>query len=624
MKSTIFTAGLLCVLALTQTATSQTRIMPLGDSITQGGQTFASYRYELWYDLEAAGYAVDFVGGQQNLNANSIPDALAYPEYFTTFDRDHEGYWGWRTDQIESIALGIANAAIPDVVLLHLGTNDIGQMGAAGVANADANLRLIIGHLRSAVPNVTILLAQVIGIGPGSSYFANEAQVAPLNAALATIAGDLDTGQSPIILVDQNTPFNLATMVQGDGLHPNVAGESQMASVWLGALSNLLTAGNIPPTTQVTLPTNGSSFTAGANIAIEATASDVDGFVVDVRFFANGAPLGNDTSDPYELSWNGVSAGNYDITTEAEDDSGAVRTSLPVSISVLPPGGGAIAVSNASFETPVLIDGDLATGPGTFDGWEFTATPITFLGIFNPPSGSYSTAGGNASPSGADGANVAFLFNDGGPTESVVATQVLGEVLTAGQEYVLTVAIGRFLANQPYSFSTYGGYVLELLAGATVIASDTDTVDPAFDEFQDAFCMALSDDFPTLLGQPLSIRLGISDNVEDRSTHFDNVRLTRRDLLTSSPPARRRGRVAIAPNPFNPRTTIAITLGHAQAVDLFVYDVAGRRVQTIFERRPLPAGVSSIPYQPRSPSGVYYLRARGAGWETTKKLVLVR
>ena len=28
----------------------------------------------------------------------------------------------------------------PDIVLVHLGTNDIGQMGAAGVANADLNL----------------------------------------------------------------------------------------------------------------------------------------------------------------------------------------------------------------------------------------------------------------------------------------------------------------------------------------------------------------------------------------------------------------------------------------------------------------------------------------------------
>ena len=41
---------------------------------------------------------------------------------------------------------------------------------------------------------------------------------------------------TPVILVDHNTGFDLDTMMQPDGLHPNLAGEAFMAGVWLASL----------------------------------------------------------------------------------------------------------------------------------------------------------------------------------------------------------------------------------------------------------------------------------------------------------------------------------------------------------------------------------------------------
>ncbi len=40
------------------------RILPVGDSITEGGKTFSNYRYPLWEKLFAAGYLVEFVGSR--------------------------------------------------------------------------------------------------------------------------------------------------------------------------------------------------------------------------------------------------------------------------------------------------------------------------------------------------------------------------------------------------------------------------------------------------------------------------------------------------------------------------------------------------------------------------------
>ncbi|MFB9413576.1 hypothetical protein ACFFSQ_36150, partial [Dactylosporangium matsuzakiense] len=54
------------------------RVMPLGDSITEGTQVPGGYRIGLWQRLAAGGYRVDFVGSQYN-----GPSSLG--------DHDHEG-----------------------------------------------------------------------------------------------------------------------------------------------------------------------------------------------------------------------------------------------------------------------------------------------------------------------------------------------------------------------------------------------------------------------------------------------------------------------------------------------------------------------------------------------------
>ena len=516
------------VLCLAPSAGAQTRLMPVGDSITQGGQGFAAYRYPLYFDLLASGFDVDLVGTQNTLDGGTAPNAASYPDYFTTFDRDHEGYWGWRTDQVEAVIQTAAQLHQPDVVLIHLGTNDIGQNGAAGVTAADQNLRDIIALVRLEVPNATFLLSRVIPIGPGTSYFANAGQVGPLNAAIDAVAAALDTVASPVVVVDPNAGFDVMTMMQSDGLHPNELGEQHMADAWFAELSGLLPPGNPPPLVDLTAPTAGSSFVAPASVPLEATASDPNGSVVEVRFFADGLLVGSDATDPYAFAWGPVAPGNYTLTAEAEDDGGAIRVSAPVAISVVPFGSPTpVALTNPSFELPARSDGVVEDDSASIPGWDFSGTTNTFTGIFNPPVGSYPTAGGQGTPTGADGAQVAFLFNNGGPAESVSAVQDLAEVVVAGRSYTLTVAIGRFDPSQPYVPSTYGGYTVELLAGGVVIASDTDGQDPPQDAFVDAVVVADAASIPpALVGQPLSIRLDISADVAARSTHFDDVRLS--------------------------------------------------------------------------------------------------
>ena len=109
--------------------------MPLGDSITEAANDPAglmpSYRRDLWADLQAANYDVDFVGSRAGVYDKSNQPAGEHNPP-GSFDKDHEGHWGWRVDEILSGRPASypgdltqwAGSHRPDVVLMHLGTND--------------------------------------------------------------------------------------------------------------------------------------------------------------------------------------------------------------------------------------------------------------------------------------------------------------------------------------------------------------------------------------------------------------------------------------------------------------------------------------------------------------------
>lgn len=225
---------LFILLAAAQTVHGQpVKIMPLGDSWTSGHGGYASYRYDLWFYLKDAGFDVDFVGDLDETYHGVL--TIRYPEYLTTFDRDHSGYWGYQTHQLISIGRIGSLSHQPEIVLLWAGGNDLWNHGEAGVANARSGLREIIEDIRSVVPGITILLGQLTPYKDrGGGY------VESLNSAIANLASELDSSQSPVILVDHATGFDIGSMTQDDNVHHNLAGEAWVAENWFEVLADLL------------------------------------------------------------------------------------------------------------------------------------------------------------------------------------------------------------------------------------------------------------------------------------------------------------------------------------------------------------------------------------------------
>jgi len=92
--------------------------------------------------------------------------------------------------------------------------------------------------------------------------------------------------------------------------------------------------GNAPPDVALTAPANGATFNAPATVAISAAASDSDGTVARVDFYAGSTLVGTDTTSPYSVTWSNVPLGTYALTAVATDNGNASTTSTAVSITV--------------------------------------------------------------------------------------------------------------------------------------------------------------------------------------------------------------------------------------------------------------------------------------------------
>ncbi|MFC4035361.1 GDSL-type esterase/lipase family protein [Streptomyces polygonati] len=192
------------------------RVMPLGDSITDGYTPYpGGYRVNLWQRLAAGGYKVDFVGSQTN-----GPAALG--------DHDHEGHPGWRIDQLDANIVSWLNSTDPRTILLHIGTNDINQ--DYDVANAPARLSKLIDDILRTKPNVQLFVAQII-------TEQGEPHATMVNTYNAAIPGIVAAKGSHVHLVNMHAALTEADLA--DGVHPLQEGYDKMAPVWYNALASV-------------------------------------------------------------------------------------------------------------------------------------------------------------------------------------------------------------------------------------------------------------------------------------------------------------------------------------------------------------------------------------------------
>jgi len=206
------TIAVLCLFAVCAAASTEQvyKILPLGNSITQAEVNRASYRYPLWKMLVDSDIKFDFVGSLEKQQDRYSKGTPPQPDYKgQSFDRDHEGHFGWNINEIiqgRDFDNGSGKGKLDkwvegydaDIVLMHLGTND--AFNRHSNESSIKELKEVIRILREDNPQVTILLAKLIPaeLNPGDGE-----AVESLNEVIPTVAEDISTEQSPVIIVDQ-------------------------------------------------------------------------------------------------------------------------------------------------------------------------------------------------------------------------------------------------------------------------------------------------------------------------------------------------------------------------------------------------------------------------------------
>ncbi len=330
-----------------------TRIMPLGDSITwgTGGNGGGGYRPPLVQNLVVGRYSSDMVGSQR-----SGPPIL--------YDRDHEGYRGYRIDQLAALAPTSVTNFRPEFVLLQIGTNDVLQQ--FDLAAAPARLSSLIDLITDARPSARLVVASITPLADP----ALDADARAYNAEIPGIVAAKAAAGRQVSFLDMYPVITTADLI--DGIHPNQGGYDKMAAAWSSTLAGMREVpppissrscpcsvwgpGDTPAQPQV-------ASTAAVEVGVKFR-SEKDGFIDGVRFYKGTANTGTHIGSLWTAT--GSLLGEATFTNETSSGWQEVRFAQPVPVQ-------AHTVYIASYYAPV---GRYAADVGYFRDREVVNSPL--------------------------------------------------------------------------------------------------------------------------------------------------------------------------------------------------------------------------------------------------------
>ncbi|MEO0519584.1 MAG: hypothetical protein AAF171_20015, partial [Cyanobacteria bacterium P01_A01_bin.116] len=231
------------------------------------------YRDNLQTLLGSTGLNFDFVG------------SLTHGQ--SGFDRNHEGHGGWTISEISAAVNGWLDSFQPEIVLLKIGTNDIGfsptgqQGGELSIQAAINQLSSLIDQILTRVPTTRIVVSSIapavfddidpnlFGLLPNF-----EQRVQAFNALIPDLVASKTTQGKLVSFADSFSALDPAQHISSDGVHPNESGYAQIADVFNTAIQNLLST---PPDGTE----NMTAFPASFALSSLATGDGSDGFVIN-------------------------------------------------------------------------------------------------------------------------------------------------------------------------------------------------------------------------------------------------------------------------------------------------------------------------------------------------------
>lgn len=247
--------------------------------------------------------------------------------------------------------------------------------------------------------------------------------------------------------------FSWANVAAGSYVLTAVATDNAGATATSVGVSVVVDA---PPAVTITSPGANAVFTAPAAIAIQADASDSDGSVTKVEFYAGTTKIGESMAAPFVFSWSGVVAGSYSLTAVATDDRGfqTTSTAVPVVVNAPPTVSLTSPTPGATYTAPatIVIGANPADSDGSITQVDFynggtklgtaTTAPYQFTWS-NVPAGSYTLTAVATDDLGASTVSAPVSIQVVAPNQppSVIITAPTdGSILTAPATIAVTAS----------------------------------------------------------------------------------------------------------------------------------------------------------------------------------------
>ena len=263
---------------------------------------------------------------QNDLASTTADWIIAYWHHPPYTKGSHDSDTEFELIQMRQNALPILEAGGVDIVL-------------SGHSHSYERSVLLNGHYGL---STTLTAAMKLNSGSGredgtGSYLKPEGPPSGNQGAVYAVAGSGGQGPSggtlnhPAMFTSLNVLGSMVLDVDGARLDAKFIQSTGVIGDSFTILKNIP---NVRPTVEITSPAGGATFLAGASIPVTASATDPDGQVVQVDFFAGDTRIGSDTTAPYSITWNQVPAGSFFLTAAAKDNLGGTTESTPVLVMI--------------------------------------------------------------------------------------------------------------------------------------------------------------------------------------------------------------------------------------------------------------------------------------------------
>ena len=225
---------------------AQVQILPLGNSITEGDDATTppvgsrvAYRFPLYTLLNSAGHDFDFIGhGWSGYDIFSEASHGGIPgtrdQYVVRLLQD--GYDLRNLIQITPGSQPYLDVYPPDIILLHIGTNDMTHEASTDPSQISLILDEIDAWEAANDRTIVVFVARIIN---RAVYSLKTTQFNNNVEAMVALRGDPN-----IIMVDMEdgAGIDYATEMLADGIHPQPSAYGKMAQTWFDALDTYLTS----------------------------------------------------------------------------------------------------------------------------------------------------------------------------------------------------------------------------------------------------------------------------------------------------------------------------------------------------------------------------------------------